>query len=326
MAKDALHEFLTEVNKAFGDGMAIILDENKVFKVDAIPTGVGVIDEAIGVGGIPRGRITEVFGNEACGKTTLCLHAIAQAQKQGLNALFIDAEHSLSPERMQAIGIDTSKLVISQPDSGEHALDLVDMAARSGDFAIVVVDSVAALTPQTEYDKDMGDSVMGVHARLMSQAMRKLTAPISKSNTALMFTNQTRAKIGGYGAAETTTGGNALKFYASLRIRMQFTGKIENTKGERISGKYRATIVKNKMAVPFKVADFEINKNGIDDSGYIVQLLLDGGVLEKSGSFIKYEGEVIAQGVRAAAQAIHDDEELKTKLMQSLHKLQQKSS
>lgn len=319
--KDPLHEFLAEVNKTFGDGMAIILDENRVLDVEVIPTGIDVIDKAVGVGGMPRGRIVEVFGNEGCGKTTLCLHVIAQAQGMGLGTLFVDAEHSLSPERMQSLGVDTSRLIISQPDSGEHALDLVDMAARSNKFALIVVDSVAALTPQVEYDKDMGDSVMGVHARLMSQAMRKLAAPISKSKTTLMFTNQTRAKIGGYGAAETTTGGNALKFYASLRMKMQFTGKIENTKGERISGKYKLTVVKNKLAVPFKEAEFEINQNGIDDSGVIVQELLDAGVLEKAGSFIKFGGEVVAQGQRAAAQIIHDNEELRSKLRQSLHKL-----
>ena len=320
MPKSDIQEFLAKANEEFGDNTAIILDENKVLDVETIPTGIEVIDLAIGVGGIPRGRISEVFGNEGCGKTSLCLHVIAHAQGMGLNTLFIDAEHSLSPERMVAIGIDTSKLVISQPDSGERALDLAEMAARSGKFALIVIDSVAALTPQVEIDKDMGDSVMGVHARLMSQAMRKLAAPLSRSKTALLFTNQTRAKIGGYGAAETTTGGNALKFYASLRMRMQFTGKIENTAGERISGKYKMTVVKNKLAVPFKSAEFEINQNGIDDSNFIVQQLLDAGVLEKAGSFIKLDGNVLAQGARVAAQKIHDDKELKTKLVELLHK------
>jgi len=320
MPKNDMQEFLKTVNEEFGDYTAIILDEGKVLDVDVIPTGVEVIDKATGIGGIPRGRITEVFGNEACGKTTLCLHAIAQAQKQGSNALFVDAEHALSPERMKTIGVDTSKLIISQPDSGERALDLVDMAARSGKFAIIVVDSVAALTPQVELDKDMGDSVMGVHAKLMSQAMRKLTAPISKSNTALVFTNQTRSNIGGYGAAEVTTGGNALKFYTSLRLKMQFTGKIENPKGERISGKYKMTVVKNKMACPFKVAEFEINGNGIDDSGFIVQQLIDAEVLEKSGAFLKFEGEVLAQGTRNLAQKLVDEPELREKLVLALHK------
>ena len=320
MPKNDMQDFLDKANEEFGDYTAIILDENKVLDVAVVPTGVAVIDQAIGVGGIPRGRISEVFGAEGCGKTSLCLHAIAEAQRAGLNALFVDAEHSLSPERMKAIGVDTSRLIISQPDSGERALDLVDMAARSGKFAIIVVDSVAALTPQVEMDKDMGDSVMGVHARLMSQAMRKLTAPLSRSKTALLFTNQTRAKIGGYGAAETTTGGNALKFYASLRLRMQLIGKIENTAGERISGKYKLTVVKNKLACPFKTAEFEINHNGIDDSGYIIQQLLDAGILEKAGSFIKYNGTVIAQGVRAAAQKLVDDKPLRAELVEILHK------
>lgn len=316
---DPLHEFLAEANAEFGDNTAIIIDENKTLDVDVIPTGVEIVDNAIGVGGIPRGRITEVFGAEGCGKTSLCLHTIANAQRLGLNAIFIDAEHSLSPERMKAIGVDMSKLVISQPNSGEEALNVAEMAIRNKNFGIVVIDSVAALVPMVEVEKDMGDSVMGVHARLMSQAMRKLTAPVSKFNVALMFTNQTRAKIGGYGAAMTTTGGNALKFYASLRLEMKYTGKIENTKGERISGKYKMTVVKNKMAVPFKVAEFEINEKGIDDSGAIVQTLLDKGVLTKSGAFIKFGDKVVAQGQRAAASIIHDDPELKAELVQALH-------
>lgn len=326
MPKNDIQDFLDKVNEEFGDYTAIILDENKILDIDVIPSGVAVVDNAFGIGGIPRGRITEVFGQEGCGKTSFCLHVIAEAQKMGLRALFIDAEHTLSPERMRAIGVDTSQLIVSQPDSGESALDLADMAIRSNKFALVVIDSVAALTPQVEMDKDMGDSVMGVHARLMSQAMRKLTAPASKSKTAILFTNQIRAKLGGYGVQETTTGGNALKFYASLRLKLQFTGKIENTKGERISGKYKMTVVKNKMATPFKVAEFEINQNGIDDSGFIVQEMLDAGVLEKSGAFIKFEGEVIAQGQRNAAQKIVDDPELKKKLLEALHKKKELSA
>lgn len=317
---DPLHEFLAEANKEFGDNTAIILDEGKTLEVDVIPTGVSVVDNAIGVGGIPRGRITEVFGNEGCGKTSMCLHTIAQAQKMGLNAMFIDAEHALSPERMKSLGVDTSKLVISQPDSGEEALNIAEMAIRSGKFAIVVIDSVAALTPMVEIEKDMGDSVMGVHARLMSQAMRKLTSPTSKYNVALMFTNQTRAKIGGYGAQTTTTGGNALKFYASLRLEMKYTGKIENTKGERISGKYKCTVVKNKMAVPFKVAEFEINSYGLDDTTALIDTLEKALVITKGGSWYRYEEENIANGKQAMVSLLHSDQELRAKLVEALHK------
>lgn len=320
---DSLHEFLAETNKEFGDNTVIILDENKTLDVAVIPTGVSIVDTAIGVGGIPRGRITEVFGNEGCGKTSLCLHTIAQAQQMRLNAMFIDAEHALSPERMKTLGVDTTKLVISQPDSGEEALNVAEMAIRSGKFAIVVIDSVAALTPLVEIEKDMGDSVMGVHARLMSQAMRKLTAPASKFGVALMFTNQTRSKIGGYGAQTTTTGGNALKFYASLRIEMKYVGKIENTKGERISGKYRATIVKNKLAVPFKVAEFEINGYGLDDTGSFIDMLTEKGVVEKVGAFYKLDGVVVAQGKQAFVDKLHHpDGGLKATLVEALHKQQ----
>jgi recombination protein RecA len=316
-----LHEFLSQVDKEFGENSAVILDENKTLKCDVIPTGISVIDEAIGVKGIPRGRITEVFGNEGCGKTSLCLHTIAQAQKMGLDAMIIDAEHALSTERMHTIGVDTSRLVISQPDSGEDALNIAEMAVRSGKFAVIVIDSVAALVPMAEIEKDMGDSVMGVHARLMSQAMRKLAAPVDKFQVALIFTNQTRSKIGGYGAMTTTTGGNALKFYASLRIEMKYVGKIEDTKGNRISGKYKSIIVKNKLAVPFKSAEFEINNNGIDESVALVDQLIEKTILIKSGTFIKFQDKVIGQGVRNAAQAIHDDSSLKDQLLIALEKV-----
>lgn len=320
MTTDPLHEFLAEANKEFGDNSAIILDENVTLDVEVIPTGVSVVDNAIGVGGIPRGKITEVFGAEGCGKTSICLHTIAQAQKMGFNAMFIDAEHALSPERMKALGVDTSKLVISQPDSGEEALNIAEMAIRSGKFAIVVIDSVAALVPMVEVEKDMGDSVMGVHARLMSQAMRKLTAPVSKFKVALMFTNQTRAKIGGYGAQTTTTGGNALKFYASLRLEMKYTGKIENTKGERISGKYKTTVVKNKMAVPFKVAEFEINARGLDDTPALIDVLETALIITKNGSWYRYEEKNIANGKTAMVELLHTDPKLKSELVSKLVK------
>jgi len=313
-----LQDFLKLANEQFGDNTAIIIDENTKIDVEVIPSGIRVIDNAIGIGGIPRGRITEVYGKEASGKTTLCLHVIAQAQKMGLNAAFIDAEHALNLEMLQRLGVDTSKLVFSQPNSGEQALDLAEMMVRSGNFAVIVIDSVAALTPQVEVEKDFGESVMGVHGKLMSQAMRKLTAPVSKYKVAMMFTNQTRANIGGYGSPEVTTGGNALKFYASLRLRMQLIGQIKNSAGQRTGGKYKMTVVKNKMAVPFKEAEFEITQRGIDATGNFIDLLVEKGVVEKSGSFYKLEGVMIAQGKPALIEKINQDPELKTTLSEKL--------
>jgi len=315
-----LQDFLKLANEQFGDNTAIIIDENAKIDVEVIPSGVGVVDNAIGIGGIPRGRITEVYGKEASGKTTLCLHVIAQAQKMGLNAAFIDAEHALNLEMLQRLGVDTSKLVFSQPNSGEQALDLAEMMVRSGNFAVIVIDSVAALTPQVEVEKDFGESVMGVHGKLMSQAMRKLTAPVSKYKVAMMFTNQTRANIGGYGSPEVTTGGNALKFYASLRLRMQLIGQIKNSAGQRTGGKYKMTVVKNKMAVPFKEAEFEITQRGIDATGNFIDLLVEKGVIEKSGSFYKLEGVMIAQGKPSLIEKINQDPELKATLSEKLHK------
>jgi len=254
------------------------------------------------------------------GKTTLCLHAIAQANKKGLYCAFIDIEHAISFDRMKELGVDTSKLVFSQPNSGEEALNLVDMMVRDGRFALIVVDSVAALIPQVEIEKDMGDSVMGVHAKLMSQAMRKLTAPTSKSNTALVFTNQTRSKIGVmWGNPETTTGGVAIKFYASLRVRMAYTGKIKDG-NTQVACKGKMVVVKNKLAVPFKEAEFEINQSGIDDSGALIDILVKTGVITKSGTFYKFEDNVIAQGSRSLSKKLKEDEELNTKIMTALHK------
>lgn len=313
-------DLLNDINSEFGANTAMILDEESTLDVEVIPTGIEVVDKAIGVGGIPRGKITEVFGNEGCGKTSMCLHTIAQAQKMGLVAVFIDAEHSINHERMKALGVDTGKLIIHQPESGEMALELVEMTVRSGKVGIVVVDSVAALTPMAEIEKDMGDSVMGVHARLMSQAMRKLVAPVNINNVALMFTNQTRAKLGGFFGGETTTGGNALKFYASLRMKMQYTGQIKNSSGQRVSGKYKMTVVKSKLAIPFKEAEFEINENGIDDSGVLIDALIKAGVLEQAGSFIKFEGDVVAQGKRSVTEKLKENPELKARIVQALHK------
>lgn len=315
-----LQDFAGVANKEFGDNTVIILNEEHKVDVDVIPTGIEIVDNAIGVGGIPRGRISEVFGKEGCGKTTLCMHAISSAQKMGLNCAFVDAEHSISVDMLERLDVDMDRFVLSQPNSGEDALNLVEMMVKSDKFALIVVDSVAALTPQAEVEKDMGESVMGVHARLMSQAMRKLTAPVSKHNVALLFTNQTRTKIGGYVAGDVTTGGNALKFYSSLRMEMKYKGKIVNTSGERISGKYQMTVVKNKLAVPFKVAEFEINARGIDGMGAFVDKLVETGHLTKSGAFYKVDGNVVAQGKSAMVDKLYEDADLKTELVQRLHK------
>lgn len=315
-----LRSFIATANKELGDNTAVLIDEDYKVDVDVIPTGIENVDNAMGIGGFPRGKISEVFGKEGSGKTTLCLHAIAQANKMGFDCAFIDTEHAISFDRMKQLGVDISKLVFSQPNSGEEALNLVEMMVRDGRFAMIVVDSVAALIPQVEVEKDMGDSVMGVHARLMSQAMRKLTAPTSKSNTALVFVNQTRSKIGVmWGNPETTTGGVALKFYASLRVRMSYTGAIkEGTK--QVSSKGKMQVVKNKLAVPFKEAEFEIGTDGIDGSGALIDTLVMKGVLVKSGAFYKFEDKVIAQGTRALSQKLREDAELKSKIMESLHK------
>jgi len=315
-----IKDILKMAKKELGDDIAYLIDEGLDIKVDVIPTGIAGIDEATGIGGIPRGRITEVYGREASGKTTLCLHVIKEAQKLGLGTAFIDVEHSISFDRMREIGLDTSKIVFSQPDSGEQALNLVEILVRSNKFGLIVIDSVAALIPQVEVEKDMGDSVMGVHAKLLSQAMRKLTAPTSKSNTALLFVNQTRSKIGVmWGNPETTTGGVALKFYSSLRMRMAYTGKIKSD-GIQVASKGKVQIVKNKLAVPFKEAEFEIGKYGIDGSGTLIDELVEAGVIEKAGSFYKLDGEVLAQGARALSKLLKEDEDLKEKLMGLLHK------
>lgn len=309
-----LKQFIATANKELGENTAVLIDEDFKVDIDVIPTGIESVDKATGIGGFPRGKISEVFGKEGSGKTTLCLHAIAQATKSGMDCAFIDTEQAISFDRMKKIGIDTKRLVFSQPNSGEEALNLVEMMMRDGRFAMVVVDSVAALTPQIELEKDMGDSVMGVHARLMSQAMRKLVAPTARANTALVFVNQTRSKIGVmWGNPETTTGGVALKFYSSLRIRMSYTGKIKEG-DQQVAAKGKATIVKNKMAIPYREAEFEIGENGIDDSITLIAALVKSGHVVKSGSFYKVDGETVAQGARSFAAKLKEDPELKEKL------------
>jgi recombination protein RecA len=266
---------------------------------------------ALGIGGYPRGRIIEIYGPEASGKTTLCLHAIAEVQKSGGTAAFVDVEHALDPVRAEKIGVNLESLLISQPDYGEQALEIAETLVRSGGVDIVVVDSVAALVPKSEIEGEMGDHQMGTQARLMSQAMRKLTAAISKANTLMIFTNQIRMKIGVmFGSPETTSGGNALKFYASQRLDIRKIGNIQE--GEEIVGsRHRVKVKKNKIAPPFKAAEFDMDDYGISREGDVVDIGADKGVLEKAGSFYKYEGEVMAQGREAAKQKLKDEPALR---------------
>lgn len=305
----ALNIAMQQIEKQFGKGSIMKMgDQSKLLaSMPSISTGSLSLNLALGVGGFPRGRVVEIYGPEASGKTTICLHAIAEAQKNGGTAAFIDAEHALDAVRAKKIGVDLDALLISQPDYGEQALEIAEMLIRSGAVDIIVVDSVAALVPKSEIEGEMGDSQMGVQARLMSQAMRKLTAAINKSKTLLIFTNQLRMKIGVmFGNPETTTGGNALKFYASQRIDMRKIGSI--TEGEKVVGsRHRAKVVKNKVAPPFRIAEFDMIDKGVFREGEVVDIGVEKGVIEKAGSFFKYKGNVIAQGRQAVADKFVED-------------------
>ena len=306
----ALSLAIAQITKQFGDGSIMKLGETKKIDVELLPSGSLSLDLALG-GGYPKGRIIEIYGPESSGKTTLALHAIAELQKQGGQAAFIDAEHALDPSYAKKIGVNTADLLISQPDNGEQALEICETLVRSGAVDLIVVDSVAALVPQAEIDGDMGDAQMGLHARLMSQAMRKLTGIISKSKATVIFINQIRMKIGVmFGNPETTTGGNALKFYASMRLDIRRTGQIKS--GDNVSGnRTKVKVVKNKIAAPFRIAEFDIMYNeGISKTGDILDLAVESGVLEKSGAFIKYDGETIGQGREAVKTLFKEDPKL----------------
>ncbi len=299
---------MEQIEKQFGKGSIMKMGERgEKNAVEVIPTGSIALDIALGVGGFPRSRITEIYGPEASGKTTLALHCIAEAQKSGGTAAFIDAEHALDPQRAESMGVDLDNLYISQPDTGEQALEIVETLIRSGAIDVIVIDSVAALVPRAEIEGEMGDSVMGVQARLMSQALRKITGAIAKSRTVVIFTNQLRMKIGVmFGNPETTPGGMALKFYASIRID---TRKIESIKdGDLVIGsRHRARVVKNKVAPPFRVAEFDIlNDGGISREGGLIDVGVELGVLTKKGAFIYFNEAILGQGKQAAV------EELKT--------------
>ena len=299
MDKDkALDAALSQIEKAFGKGSIMRLGQNNAHvDIEGIPTGSLGLDMALGIGGPPRGRIVEIYGPESSGKTTLALSVIAQAQKKGGTCAFIDAEHALDPSYAKKIGVDIENLLISQPDAGEQALEITDTLVRSGAIDVLVVDSVAALVPKAELEGEMGDSHMGLQARLMSQALRKLTSTIARSNTLVIFINQIRMKIGVmFGNPETTTGGNALKFYASVRIDIRSIGKIKD-KEDVIGSQTRVKIVKNKVAPPFKVIDFDIMYGeGISKTGEIIDLGVKANVIEKSGAWFAYNGDKLGQG------------------------------
>jgi len=299
--KAAISAAMAQIQKTYGTGSIMRLGERaEKMSTQVIPTGSIALDLALGVGGLPKGRIIEIYGPEAGGKTTVCLHVIAQAQKKGGVAAFIDAEHALDPQRAQKIGINLDDLLISQPDTGEQALEIAESLIRSGGIDVLVIDSVAALVPRAELEGEMGDAVMGMQARLMSQALRKLTGAVSNTNTIVIFTNQLRQKIGVmFGNPETTTGGLALKFYASIRLDVR---KIENIKvGDMVVGsRHRVKVVKNKVAPPFRIAEFDMDENGISHEGELLDVGIELGILTKSGAFIKWEELMLGQGRVAA--------------------------
>lgn len=311
----AIQMAMEQIERQYGHGSIMKFgDAAQKMAIDVIPTGAFPLDIALGVGGLPRGRIVEIYGPEASGKTTVCLSVIAEAQKKGGVAAFIDAEHALDPLWAQIIGVNLDELLISQPDTGEQALEIAEQLIRSGGIDVLVIDSVAALVPRAEIEGEMGDAMVGVQARLMSQALRKLTAVISKSKTVLIFTNQLRQKIGVmFGNPETTTGGLALKFYASVRLDVR---RIETLKqGDKVIGnRTRVKVVKNKVAPPFRVAEFDILSNGISKEGGVLDVAIETGVVSKSGAFLRYGEDMIGQGREAAKQYLKENPDIMEKI------------
>ncbi|WP_411820774.1 recombinase RecA [Hyphococcus formosus] len=304
----ALESAISQIDKAFGKGSLMRLGDREVVDIESISTGSIGLDIALGIGGLPKGRIIEVYGPESSGKTTLALHVAAEAQRKGGTAAFVDAEHALDPVYAQKLGVNLDELLVSQPDTGEQALEIADTLVRSGAVDVLVIDSVAALTPRAELEGDMGDSLPGLQARLMSQALRKLTGSISKSNTLVIFINQIRMKIGVmFGSPETTTGGNALKFYSSVRLDIRRIGAIKN-RDEVVGNQTRVKVVKNKVAPPFKQVEFDIMYGeGISKMGELIDLGVKADVVEKSGSWFSYNSERVGQGRENAKQFLRDN-------------------
>jgi len=319
---EAVKLAMEQITKAYGAGAIMKMGEQAgLNKIEVVPTGCLPLDIALGVGGLPRGRVTEIFGPEASGKTTLCLHVVSEAQKLGGTCAFIDAEHALDPSRAAAIGVDLNTLLISQPDNGEQALEIVETLVRSNAVDVVVVDSVAALVPKAEIEGEMGDSMMGVQARLMSQALRKLTGAISKSKTIVIFTNQMRQKIGiMFGNPETTPGGLALKFYSSVRIDVRKIANIKTASGEAVGSQHRARIVKNKVAPPFKECEFDImNTEGISVYGSLVDMAVAHEIITKAGAFFKVADQNI-QGREGTKKYLRDNPKIAIKIREDIWK------
>ncbi len=316
----ALKLTLDKLDKAYGKGTVMRMSDAPVIDVEVIPSGSLGLDIALGVGGYPRGRVVEIYGPESSGKTTLTLHAIAETQKSGGIAAFIDAEHAFDRFYAQNLGVDIDNLIISQPDNGEQALEIADNLVRSGAIDMVVIDSVAALTPKSEIEGEMGDSKMGLHARLMSQALRKLTGSISKTNCTMIFINQLREKIGVmFGNPETTTGGNALKFYASVRLDIRRSTQIKDSDGNVLGNKTRVKVVKNKVAPPFKLAEFDIMYGqGVSKVGEVLDVAVEHEIVKKSGSWFSYADTKLGQGRDAVKQMIKDNPELMDELEEKI--------
>ncbi len=323
----ALKLTLDKLDKTYGKGAVMKMGDSAVEEVEVIPTGSLGLDLALGVGGYPKGRVIEIYGPESSGKTTLTLHAIAEAQKKGGIAAFIDAEHAFDRYYAEKLGVDIENLIISQPDNGEQALEIADNLIRSGAIDIIIIDSVAALTPKSEIEGEMGDSKMGLHARLMSQALRKLTGSISKTKCTVIFINQLREKIGVmFGNPETTTGGNALKFYASIRLDIRRSTQLKDNNSEAIGNKTRVKVVKNKVAPPFKTAEFDIMYGeGVSKIGEIIDLGVDYEIIKKSGSWFSYDDTKLGQGRDAVKNLLTDNpelmEELEGKITQAIKTL-----
>ena len=306
--KQSLDTALKQIESQFGKGTIMKLGTRETVEVPSIPTGSFGLDNALGIGGLPKGRVVEIYGPESSGKTTLTLQIIAECQKAGGSAAFIDAEHALDPEYAKALGVDIDELLLSQPDTGEQALEVTDMLVKSGSLDVIVVDSVAALVPRAELEGDMGDSHVGLQARLMSQALRKITGSIQKSNTLVIFINQIRMKIGVmFGSPETTTGGNALKFYTSVRLDIRRIGAIKD--GDEVVGnETRVKVVKNKMAPPFKVVEFQIlYGKGINKNAEIIEFAVKKGIIEKAGAWYSYKGDKIGQGIAKTSEFLKEN-------------------